>query len=68
MNIPKGQTNSLFKSPITTNIANTVTNAVENTASNVKYTVKYSMENMGSKPEAIIGLIVVIIFAGIVLY
>ena len=65
-NIPKGQINSLFNSPATTNITNTVTSAVKNTASNVKNTVKYSMENFGSKPEAIIGLIVVIIFAGIV--
>lgn len=50
-NIPKGQTNSLFNSSTATNVTNTV---------------KESIQNMGNKPETIIGLIVVIIFAGIV--
>ena len=65
-NIPKGQTNSLFNSPAATNIANTATSAVKNTATNVTNTIKDSVQNMGNKPETIIGLIVVIIFAGIV--
>lgn len=65
-NIPKGQSNSLFNSPVATNIANTATSAVKNTATNVTNTIKDSVQNMGNKPETIIGLIVVIIFAGIV--
>ena len=68
MDIPKGQTNSLFNSPgrASAGITNTATNAVRNTASNVTNTIKNSVQNMGNKPETIIGLIIVIIFAGIV--
>tara|TARA_B110000259_G_C14034473_1_gene408593 strand:- start:11427 stop:12494 length:1068 start_codon:yes stop_codon:yes gene_type:complete len=68
MDIPKGQTNSLFNSPgrASAGITNTATNAVRNTASTVTNTIKNSVQNMGNKPETIIGLIIVIIFAGIV--
>lgn len=68
MDIPKGQTNSLFNSPgrASAGITNTATNAVRNTASTVTNTIKNSVQNMGNKPETIIGLIIVIIFACIV--
>ena len=64
MDIPKGQTNSLFNSPGKASAG--ITNTVRNTASNVTNTIKNSVQNMGNKPETIIGLIIVIIFAGIV--
>lgn len=68
MDISKGQTNSLFNSPGTApgGITNTATNLVKNTASTVTNTIKNSVQNMGNKPETIIGLVIVIIFAGIV--
>ena len=67
-NIPKGQSNSLFNSPGKALFSNTNTtsNVVKNAASTVTNTIKDSMQNMGNKPETIIGLIIVIIFAGIV--
>jgi len=64
-NIPKGQTNSLFNSPGKAYVTN-ASNAVKNTASTVRDTITNSMQNMGNKPETIIGLIIVIIFAGII--
>jgi len=68
MDIPKGQSDSLFNSPGrgTNSIINTANDTIKNTASTVTNNIKNSVQNMGNKPETIIGLIVVIIFAGIV--
>ena len=64
MDISKGQTNSLFSSG-KINIENT-SNSLKNTATDVSNKIKDGIQNMGNKPEAIIGLILVIIFTGIV--
>lgn len=71
MDMSKGQTNSLFNSPgktpvNTTNTTNNAVNTIKNTASTITNSVTNSVQNMGNKPETIIGLIIVIIFAGLV--
>tara|TARA_B110000858_G_scaffold197147_1_gene257849 strand:+ start:1010 stop:2080 length:1071 start_codon:yes stop_codon:yes gene_type:complete len=69
MNISKGQANSLFNSPgrtPNTNSMATVGNTMRNTTSSIKNSISNTVQNIGNKPETIIGLIVVIIFAGIV--
>jgi len=67
MNTPKASQNSLFNSPNSKNTQSLPgSESVTNTVSSIKNSVTKSIQDMGSKPETIIGLIVLILFAGIV--
>ena len=62
----EGQNNSIFNS-----VSNTTSNTVDNVKSASKQVYNKSMEtinSLGSRPEAIIGLIFVILFACIIAY
>ena len=64
MDTSKPESNSLFSSPKKS--LDNISNTVSNTSDSIKNTITNTVQDMGNKPETIIGLIIVIIVAGIV--